>query len=136
MKANVKQWQSDMKQFHRETQEGLGTFEAAIVRPEHSPWILQSDIGEAFSTASKEWKARVGQGWRPLCLACEYEFTPESVVHAFAFMLPTCEEPTRAMLVGVCEECSAREDEELLEITYQGCRQMGLATRKMVVGTG
>jgi len=38
------------------------------------------------------------------------------------------------MIVGVCGECSEKEDGELLEIAYQGCREMGLAKKKMDVG--
>jgi hypothetical protein len=39
-----------------------------------------------------------------------------------------------AMLVGVCEECSKKDDGELPEIAYQDCRKMGLAKSKMDVG--
>ena len=35
------------------------------------------------------------------------------------------------MLVGVCEECSEKDDEELIEIAYQGCREIGLTKGKM-----
>jgi len=51
-------------------------------------------------------------------------------------MQPICEEPKTAMLVGVCEECSEKDDEELIEIAYQGCREIGLAKGKMEVGRG
>jgi hypothetical protein len=40
------------------------------------------------------------------------------------------------MLVGVCEECSEKDDEELIEIAYQGCREIGLTKGKVEVGTG
>jgi hypothetical protein len=39
-----------------------------------------------------------------------------------------------AILVGVCEECSQKDDGELLEIAYQDCRKMGLAKNKMDIG--
>ena len=40
------------------------------------------------------------------------------------------------MLVGVCEECCEKEDGELIEIAYQGCREVGLAKGKMDAGRG
>jgi hypothetical protein len=49
---------------------------------------------------------------------------------------PICEEPKTAMRVGVCEECSERDDEEMIEIAYQGCREIRLAKDKMEVGRG
>jgi hypothetical protein len=39
-----------------------------------------------------------------------------------------------AILVGVCEECSKKDNGELLEIEYRDCRKMGLAKSKMHVG--
>ena len=42
-KKSMAQWRQRMKQFHRETQEGLGGFEAAIIRAEDLPSIVQSE---------------------------------------------------------------------------------------------
>ena len=84
--------------------------------------------------AAVRWGAMIESGTWQLCVACEYEFRSAKFARAFVFMLPICEEPTMAMLVGVCEECSKKDDGELLEIAYQGCRQIGLAKNKMDVG--
>ena len=47
-------------------------------------------------------------------------------------MQPICKSSTIAMIVGVCKEDSSKKDDgELLEIAYQGCREMGLAKNKM-----
>ena len=69
-------------------------------------------------------------------MACDYKFRSAKFARAFVFMQPICEEPKTAMLVGVCEECSEKDEEELIEIAYQGCREIGLAKGKMEVGTG
>jgi hypothetical protein len=134
-KKSIDRWRHLMRQFHREAQEGLGGFAAAIVRSEDMLSLAQSTDREAiaFTNAAIRWGAMIESG-RQLCLACEYEFRSATFARAFVFMLPICEEPTMAMLVGVCEECSKKDDGELLEIAYQGCRQIGLAKNKMDVG--
>jgi hypothetical protein len=76
----------------------------------------------------------IESGTWQLCLACEYNFSSARFARAFVFMQPLCEEPTTAMLGGVCEQCSTKLDDELLKIAYQGCREMGLAKNKMDVG--
>jgi len=76
----------------------------------------------------------IESGTWQLCLACEYKLRSAQFVRTFVFMQPICEEPTIAMIVGVCGECSKKDDEELLEIAYQGCREMGLAKGKMDIG--
>ena len=136
-KKSIVEWRRRMKQFHRETQEGLGGFAAAIVRSEDVPEIAQSNEREAiaFTNAAIRWGAMIESGTWQLCLACEYKFRSAKLARAFVFMQPICEEPTMAMLVGVCEECSKKDDGELLEIAYQGCRKMGLAKNKMDVGS-
>ena len=42
--------------------------------------------------------------------------------------------PLRELSSGVCEECSKKDDGELLGIAYQGCRKIGHAKNKMNVG--
>ena len=135
-KKSIDRWRHRMRQFHHETQEGLGGFAAAIVRSEDMLSLAQSTDREAiaFTNAAVRWGAMIESGTWQLCLACEYEFRSAKFARAFVFMLPICEEPTMAMLVGVCEECSKKDDGELLEIAYQGCRQIGLAKNKMDVG--
>jgi hypothetical protein len=76
----------------------------------------------------------IESGTWQLCLACEYKFRSAKSARAFVFMQPVCEQPTTVMIVGVCEACSTKDDGELLEIAYQGCREMGLAMNKMDVG--
>jgi hypothetical protein len=124
-KESIDRWRHRMCQFHHETQEGLGGFAAAIVRSEDMLSLAQSTDREAiaFANAAVRWGAMIESGTWQLCLACEYEFRAAKFARAFVFMLPICEKPTLAMLVGVCEECSKKDDGELLEIAYQGCRQ-------------
>jgi hypothetical protein len=133
---SIERWRQRMQQFHRETQEGLGGFAVAIVRAEEIPLLAESNDREAiaFTNAAIRWGAMIESGSWQLCLACDYKFTSAKLAQAFVFMLPICEEPTVAMLVGVCEQCSDKGDGELLEIAYQGCREMGLAKNKMDVG--
>jgi hypothetical protein len=129
-------WRQRMRQFHRETQEGLGGFAIAVVRVDDVPLLAQSEDREAmaFTNAAIRWRAMIESGTWQLCLACDYKFTAAKLARAFVFMRPICEEPTMAALVGVCEECSMKDDEVLLEIAYQGCREMGIAKNKMEVG--
>ena len=133
-KKSIVEWCRRMKQFHCETQEGLGGFAAAIVQSQDVPAIAQSDERDAlaFTNAAIRWGAMIESGTWQLCLACEYKF--RSAKFARAFVSPICEEPTMAILVGVCEECSQKDDGELLEIAYQDCRKMGLAKNKMNIG--
>jgi len=47
-KKSIAQWRQRMKQFHRETQDGLGGFAAAIVRVDELPSIVQSKDRDAL----------------------------------------------------------------------------------------
>ena len=40
------------------------------------------------------------------------------------------------MIVGVCERCSEKDDGELAEMAYRGCREIGIAKGKMEIGRG
>jgi len=136
MTAKLTKWQTAMKRFHQETQEGLGGFAVAVVRAKDLPSIARSKERDAIAITKTvvKWKAMIATGTWQLCLACDYEFRAPRFARAFVFMQAICEEPTMAMIVGVCEECSKKDDAELLEIAYQGCREMGLAKSKMDVG--
>ena len=135
-KKSIDLWRQRMLQFHRETREGLGSFAVAIVRADEVSLLADSNDREAvaFTNAAIRWGAMIERGSWQLCLACDYKFTSAKLAQSFVFMLPICEEPTVAMLVGVCEQCSNKDDWELLEVAYQGCREMGLATNRMDVG--
>jgi hypothetical protein len=135
-KKSIVEWCRRMKQFHCETQEGLGGFAAAIVRSQDVLAIAQSNERDAiaFTNAAIRWGAMIESGAWQLCLACEHKFRSAKFARAFVFMQPICEEPTMAILVGVCEECSQKDDGELLEIAYQDCRKIGLAKNKMDIG--
>ena len=63
----------------------------------------------AFTNALIKWQALVASGNWQLCLACDYEFRLAKFARAFVFMRPICEEPTTAMIVGVCERCSEKD---------------------------
>jgi hypothetical protein len=52
-KKSIVEWCRRMKQFHRETQEGLGGFAAEIVRSEDVPAIAQANEREAMTFALK-----------------------------------------------------------------------------------
>jgi len=58
-KKSIVEWCRRMKQFHCETQEGLGGFAAAIVRSQDVPAIAQSNEWEAiaFTNAAIRWGA-------------------------------------------------------------------------------
>ena len=137
-KRKLEQWRQMMTQFHRESQEGLGGFGIAVVRTDDVPSISKSKDGDAvaFTNALIKWQALVASGNWQLCLACDYEFRVAKFARAFVFMRPICEEPTTAMIVGVCERCSEKDDGELAEMAYQGCREIGIAKGKMEIGRG
>jgi hypothetical protein len=63
-KKSMAQWRQGMKQFRRETQEGLGDFEAAIIRAENLPSIVQSKdrAAVALSNTVVNWKAMIESG--------------------------------------------------------------------------
>jgi hypothetical protein len=135
-KLRLERWGRKMMQFQRETREGLGAFGVSVIRAEDVSSLAQSKDRDAiaFTSAVIKWQAMIEGGTWQLCLACDYKFRSAKIARAFVFIQPICEEPTTVMLVGICEECSKKDDEELLEIAYQGCREMGLATKKMEVG--
>jgi hypothetical protein len=137
-KRKLEEWRQKMTQFHRESQEGLGGFGIAVVRTDDVPTISESKDGDAvaFTNALIKWQALIASGNRQLCLGCDYEFRSARFSRAFVFMRPICEEPTTVMIVGVCEECSEKDDGELAEIAYQGCREIGIAKGKMEIGSG
>jgi hypothetical protein len=101
-KKSIAQWRQRMKQFHRETQDGLGGFAAAIVRVDELPSIAQSKDRDALALSNTvvKWKVLIESGTWQLCLACEYKFRSSKLARAFVFMQPICEEPTTAMIVG------------------------------------
>jgi hypothetical protein len=140
MNENIKleAWRQRMKQFHRETQQGLGGFAASVIRVEDFPALSQSNDRDAgaFTNAVIRWGMMLESGTWQLCLACDYEFRSARFARAFVFMQPLCQDPTMGMIVGVCDECSDKDDDELLEIAYQACKEMGLAKGKMEVGSG
>jgi hypothetical protein len=97
-KKSIVEWRRRMKQFHPETQEGLGGFAAAIVRSEDVPAIAQSVEREAiaFTNAAIRWGAMIESGTWQLCRACEYKFRSAKLARAFVFMQPIGDEPTMA----------------------------------------
>ena len=137
-KAKLEHWRQMMTQFYREAQEGLGGFGIAVVRTEDVPTISKSKDGDAvaFTHALIKWQALVASGNSQLCLGCDYEFRSAKLARAFVFMRPICEEPTTVMMVAVCEECSEKDDDELAEMAYQGCREIGIVKGKMEIGRG
>jgi hypothetical protein len=140
MNDNIKleAWRQRMKQFHRETRQGLGGFAASVIRVEDFPALSRSNDRDAgaLTNAVIRWGMMLESGTWQLCLACDYEFRSARFARAFVFMQPLCQDPTMGMIVGVCDECSDKDDSELLEIAYQGCKEMGLAKGKMEVGSG
>jgi hypothetical protein len=114
-----------------------GAFESMIIRPEHRLALLLAGE-ERYLEAIAEWFKQVRNGRRPLCLACEHEFEPEGEVPG-AFCLTRSsfrndEAAGKVILTAICEECAQKDDAELLEITYQGFKKLGLAERKLEYG--
>jgi hypothetical protein len=132
--GNDTPWQRGMRQFHRQTWKGGGAFQTEIIRHEHKPALLAAGEEHKLKTIS-EWVKAVYSGCRPLCLACDHEFTPHDVVPAFCFSLPFYDKADQAIVTGICEQCGAKSDAELLEIAYQGFKELGLANRKLESGT-
>jgi hypothetical protein len=128
------------RQFHKETRESGGVFEAVIIRIEHGVEMLLSGDKETrcFFEFLQRWHGRIRKGWRPLCLACEHEFNADELnrklVPTFCWVRPIRQDATMAMIIGVCEICSEKDDKELLEVAYQGCREIGLAREKCSPG--
>jgi hypothetical protein len=123
-------WHRDMREFHRQTRKGGGAFEATIIRPEHVP-----GLEERYLKTIHEWFKVVRGGRGLLCLACDHEFTPTDTPLAFCFTLPFYDEADKAIVTGICEKCSLKDDAELLEIAYQGFKKLGLADRRLQTGT-
>ena len=119
-------WQRKMKEFHRQTWKGGGAFQTEIIRPEHKLALLLAGE-ERYLRIISEWLEvlRTGQQ-HPLCLACDHEFTAPEQPFAFSFAIPFIDDcDTTAIVTGICEKCSAKSDAELLEIAYQGFRELG-----------
>src|SRR5437763_11743303 len=92
-------WKKGMKQFHRETMNGGGAFQATIIRAEHSVAMTQTEEGCRYLKTIAEWFSVVRAArQRPLCLACEHEFGPDAMPLAFWFAVPFCGEPTQAIV--------------------------------------
>ena len=84
-----------------------------------------------------EWLKVVREGQqRPLCLACDHEFTVHNEQpFAFCFALPFYDDADQAIVTGICGNCAEKDDAELMEIAYQGFKELGLANRKLETGT-
>jgi hypothetical protein len=137
--ASLTPWQRGMMEFHREGWKdgGQGVFQLGIIRQKDVlPMIFSGDL--RFLKIIREWFEYVAEGRRPLCLACEWEFGPQTeqpTVPAFCFMLPFDDEKaTRATVTGICERCAEREDRELTGVAYEQLRKMGFAKRKFEIG--
>lgn len=129
-------WKRKMRQFHREIMKEGGAFGSTIIRPQYIPYMLSMGEGRYLKVISQWFEMVRATGQRPLCLACEHEFDPDGAVPtAFCFSVPFCNEPTNAIVTAICEECGEKDDNELLEIAYQGFKKMGLANRKFETGT-
>jgi hypothetical protein len=126
-------WQKGMLEFHRQTWKGGGAIETAIIRREHA---LAGMVEERKLRTIAEWFKAV-RGGHPLCLACEHEFIAGEDVTAFSFAIPFIDddETTQAIVTGICESCAGKDDAELLEIAYQGFKEMGMVNRKIERGT-
>ena len=132
--GNDTPWQRGMRQFHRQTWKGGGAFQTEIIRHEHKLALVLAGEKHKLKTIS-EWVKAVYAGRRPLCLACDHEFTTHDIVPAFCFSLPFYDKADQAIVTGICEQCGAKSDAELLEIAYQGFKELGLANRKLESGT-
>jgi hypothetical protein len=51
------------------------------------------------------------------CLGCKYKYTKD-VPRTFVVWAPCCDNPSDIMF-GVCENCSLRDDSELVEMSEQ-----------------
>jgi len=128
-------WQRGMKEFHRQTWKGGGAFQTTIIRPEHKLYLVLAGEGRYLNTID-EWLKVLREGSRPLCLACDHEFIWPEQPFAFSFATPFIDAGvTKAIVTGICKKCSQKDDAELLEIAYQGFREMGLANRRLETGT-
>jgi hypothetical protein len=128
-------WQRQMREFHRQTWKGGGAFEMTIIRPEHIPALILAGEERYLKTIAEWFKAVRGRHLHPLCLACDHEFTSAATPPAFCFALPFYDEADQAILTGICEKCSLKDDAALLEIAYQGFKELGMANRKLEPGT-
>ena len=61
---SIERWRQRMRQFHRETQEGLGGFAIAVIRAEEMSLLAQSNDREAvaFTNAAVRWGAMIESG--------------------------------------------------------------------------
>jgi hypothetical protein len=75
-KRRLEHWRRKMRQFHLETQEGLGAFGIAVIRAEDAPSLAQSKDRDAvgFTNAVIKWQGMVESRIWQLCLACDYKF--------------------------------------------------------------
>jgi hypothetical protein len=128
-------WQQGMREFHQQTRQGGGAFEATIIRAGHAVALILSGEERYLKTIGEWFKVVRGGHQRPLCLACDHEFAQEEMPLAFCFAIPVSDQADKAIVTGVCERCGQKDDAELLEIAYRGFKDLGLANRKLETGT-
>jgi hypothetical protein len=114
-----------LQQFHRLAMQGGGVFEASIVRPEYVLSMALSVQNGHIFRALAQWLAMLRGGGLPLCLTCEYEFTPDSMPTAFCVSKTLNREPM-LLVTGVCAQCGSKCDEDLLAAARRLFREMGM----------
>jgi hypothetical protein len=97
--------------------EAGGAYHVELVRLDSPPHpYSQRTIGEWLV-------ATLNGGLRPLCLDCDAEFGRDLAAPA-AFMLvtPHRENPEGGIVTGICSECAAHADEDLIEVALKRLR--------------
>jgi hypothetical protein len=100
----------------------------SIVRSQHVlQWMQNGDPTALwFYEAVAKWFDKCAS-LRPLCLSCDHEFN-DRVAPPLTFVCAAVNigkdgRPKQTILTGVCDECAAKSDDELMKIGLAGLRE-------------
>jgi hypothetical protein len=123
--------QRRFRKFVRERRTPGGKFvgDIAIIRGQAlalDPATFVSEEGRRVVRAIARWlrmSAESPAGREPLCLACDRSFSATSMPDDFACVgLQAAAGGGHLCLTGICERCSQKPDEELLDIAFRNFR--------------
>jgi hypothetical protein len=117
------------------TQEGLDQFDKArnggtmrlfLFRQSDIQRLVRSHnpVAQAALGAIAQFLAESKADDRPKCLTCDTEFSEEQQPAAFVINAPNTNEPSLALLTGICRECVCHRDDFLIEVYKKNLRQI------------
>jgi len=113
--------------FHKECE---GLFRMFVVRPDQP---APPECKARYDAALEWWVKRIFAEERPLCIACEHEFTTDRQTGPRAMLViePSRDDAGTMVLPGICQRCAKRTDTELIEVAFKDLKEMGIADRNL-----